>query len=171
MRRLALEEASKAHYLKAAKRAFNYLRAIGNLEGMAAVTPIFATDQARINQQVAVLEAVSSVLQPDSANPGTPRTRLLDAATAQARLEDAAKLIETNLPAVPGHPRIPREDIAKELRRIAAEIKGEGGAPTGLILPDASLKGALDLLLDDIKGAINLSLEAQVMPIINTYVR
>ncbi len=50
MRSLALKEARRGRPLKAAKRAFNYFRAIANLEAMAVVTQLFATPEAQVIQ-------------------------------------------------------------------------------------------------------------------------
>ena len=59
MRSLALKEANRGRPLKAAKRAFNYFRAIANLEAMAAVTQLFASPQAQVIQQFKALEALA----------------------------------------------------------------------------------------------------------------
>jgi len=162
MRKLAIKEADSGNYLKAAKRAFNYFRAIGNLEAMAAVTPIFATVEARINQHVAVLEAISKALKP-----ATP-TRILTADTARARLHDAADLIETSLPTLPGRGKW----IADELRSIAAAIRARDTEPIGMVVPDADLAERLDSMVKlEIKAALNSSLQDRVQPIIDRYVR
>lgn len=153
----------KQDFLKAAKRAFNYFRTIGNIEAMELITPVFATDQARINQQAAVLEAIASSL-----DPATP-SRLLTADFAQLRLREAAALIRTSLPVIPGK-RLPAA-VATELESIATALTGVGGSPTAPLAPDATQQARLaKLLKDDVKATLSLSLEAQVKPIIDKYV-
>jgi hypothetical protein len=167
MRTLALDGAAHSNWLKAAKRAFNYLRAIGNLEGMAAVSPIFSTDQARVNRDVAVLEAIISVLRPAAAG-GQP-TRILTAEAARQMVSNAADVVETYLPAARAM-RSPA-DLARALRDVATKIRGDGGDPTRVVAPDAALAADLDTLKKEIKEIIDHSLESRVRWLIDTYVR
>ncbi len=168
MRRLALDEAANRHWLKAAKRAFNYLRAIGNLEGMAAVTPIFSTAQARVNRELAVVEAILSVLRPAAAR-GEP-SRILRADAARQMLHTAADVVALYLPALPG--RRPPAGIATDMRDVADHIQGAGGNPTGVVVPDAGLADQLNQLKEDeIKPGIELTLADQVSGVIETYIR
>jgi hypothetical protein len=168
MRDLALAAAHKGNYLKAAKRAFNYFRAIGDLEAMAAVSPVFSTDAARINQQAAVLEAISLALNPDAS------TRILTVDNAQALLKTAADEIESFNPTSQGRrikrPSMPPRYIAHQLRALAASLKGKGGDPRSVLAPSKFAKARLDDLLEkQIKPTINISLEKRVKQIIEDY--
>ena len=58
MRNDALDLADKRKYLKAAKRAHNFFTVTGNLEAMQSLESVFQTDQARVNQQASVMEAI-----------------------------------------------------------------------------------------------------------------
>jgi hypothetical protein len=161
MRKLALKEARDGHYLKAAKRAFNYLRAIGNVEGMAAVTPIFSTTEARLNQQVAVLESIQKAL-----NPLEVRTRVLTADRARTLMFAAADAVERDYPGSPGSGR----PIADELRAIGRAIRG-AAAPRGMVEPDGALAEQLDRVITArIKPAIDRSLEERVSKVIKEFV-
>jgi hypothetical protein len=167
MRRLAINEADRGHWLKAAKRAFNYFRTIGNLQAMSLVTPVFSTDQARVNQNVAELEAVEDVLTPGTTRrPGVP-TSILSADAARARLNEAADVVEALLPAPP----VDRSRIANELRAIAAAIQGVGGDPTAPVQQDGALARQLNGVREEIGDTINTSLENTVRPIIDDHVR
>jgi hypothetical protein len=162
MRDLALKEAGKGHYLKAAKRAFNYLRAIGNVEGMSAIEPVFATGQAQLNQSVSELETVAAALDPS--NP----TRILTAIAARERLELAARQVLELMPRIAGHQ--PPEAVAAELRLLATQINGAAGGG-GTMEPDAALRAELTLVKNEISEVIGVSLEARVQPLIERYVR
>jgi hypothetical protein len=165
MRELALREATAGHWLKSAKRAFNYLRTIGNLEGMAAVAPVFQTNEARLNQRAAELETISSALRPDRP------TRVLTLDVAQARLREAAADIESTLPPVGAPPADSRENLAARLRTLANELESVDATPTGPLRPNARQRGELDRIVGPIGNAINLSLEQRVRDVIDTYVR
>ncbi len=154
MRELAIKEADAGHYLKAAKRAFNYMRTIGNLEGIAAVTPIFATGEARVNQQLAVLEAITWAL-----NQKTP-SRILTVDIARNRLNETATLIKPTMP-----------NKAAKLQQIAAAIRGVEGRVSDPVAPDPYQSGELAEVTEDIKHNIDSSLQVQVTDIINRYVR
>ena len=161
MRNLAQREAKKGNWLKVAKRLFNYFRTVGDLENMARVTPVFAGDEARVNQHNAVLEAISSSL-----DPGQP-SRILTADTARARINEAANVVEQLLPTDP----VRRQTIADELRAIASNIEEQGGDPNGVVVPDRDLKERLDTMIDvEIKPIINLSLEDRVRPIYEAHI-
>jgi hypothetical protein len=158
MRRLAIDAATKHSYLKAAKRAFNYFRAIGNLEAMSAIQPVFVTTQAQLNQNVSEVETISAAL-----DPAAP-TRILTVDVARRRLEKAAAAVVTWMPALPGHR--PPAAVAADLTRIAAALRGTGGP----LAPDGAQQADLTKLKNEIADAIGLSLEARVQPIIDRYV-
>jgi len=161
MRKLALDEAKAHSYLKAAKRAFNYFRAIGNLEGMTAIQPVFSTTQAQLNQNVSEIDTIAAALDP------IRPTRILTALTARGRLEDAATAVVAQMPRLSSHR--PPEDVATDLRRVAGLLTAVG--PGGALAPDPGLRAQLDLLKKEISGAIGESLEAQVQPVIDRYVK
>jgi hypothetical protein len=166
MRHHALREAKRDDYLKAAKRAFNYFRTIGNLEAMAAVTPIFASSEARITQQAKVLEAIAMAL-----DPATP-SRILPAERARVQLREAAAVIETHLPVVPGTIPGRPQGVAVELLSIASAIRGQTTDPAGIVEPNTALVERLHNLLEvEVKPMIKLSLKTRVETIIDAYVR
>ena len=166
MRNHALREARRDDYLKAAKRAFNYFRTIGDLEAIAAVTPIFASSEARITQQAKLLEAITMTL-----DPATP-SRILRAERAREQLRDAATIIEAHLPVIPGTiPGRPR-GVAVELNSIAIAIQSQTIRPAGIVEPNAALAERMRNLLDvEVKPMIKLGLKARVEAIIDAHVR
>ncbi len=163
MRELALDAMAHHQYLKAAKRAFNYFRAVGNLEGMTAVQPVFSTGQAQLNQNVSEIDTISAALDVDRP------TRILTVEIARARLEAAAAAVVALMPRLPDH--LPPEAIARELRLVASDLRGAGGTGGGPLLPSSVHRTYLGLLKEDISGAIGESLEAQVRPIIERWIR
>jgi len=166
MRHHALREAKRDDYLKAAKRAFNYFRTIGDLEAMAAVTPIFSSPEARITQQAKVLEAITMAL-----DPATP-SRILPAERARDQLRKAAAVIKAYLPVIPGTIAGRPQGVAIELLSIASAIQGRTSDPVGIVEPSAALAERMYNLLDvEVKPMIKLSLKARVETIIDAYVR
>jgi hypothetical protein len=166
MRHHALREAKRDDYLKAAKRAFNYFRTIGNLEAMAAVTPIFASSEARITQQAKVLEAIAMAL-----DPATP-SRILPAERARVQLREAAAIMKADLPIVPGTIPGRPQGVAVELLSIASAIRGQTTDPAGIVEPNEALVERLHNLLEvEVKPMIKLSLKTRVEMIIDAYVR
>jgi hypothetical protein len=167
MRELAHKAVKKGDFLKAAKRAFNYLRAVGNLEGMAAVTPILSTVEARINQHVAVLDGITLTLLPgNAANPNVP-TRILTVDRARALLDAAAETVEAHLPGVPGTGK----QVADKLRAIARDLRGTTSPPVGMVEQDGRLAERLTaVVVDNIKPAIDTSLADRVKQVVERYV-
>jgi hypothetical protein len=151
---LKLTDSRNPKYLKAAKRAFNYLLAIGNANAMDAVQPIFATPEARVNQEVAVMEAIQSALD-------TRRlaTRIIKVGEARTMLNNAAQTIEDSLAAA---------NIAAQLRQLATDLPGNS---SDLLRQNGSLSIRLAGVIDETETLINQGLEADVRLMINTYVR
>ena len=165
MRRLALKEVKREKYLKATKRAFNYFRAIGDLEAMAEITRFFSRPEARIIQQSAILGAVSTAL-----DPATP-SRILPAVLARDLLFQAAMVIDADLPIIPGTHPDHRLRVAETLRAIAADIHGRTSDPVGIVVPDAALAKRLDTLMEEtIKPVVRASLKGQVDSIFAEYI-
>lgn len=161
MRNAAIEEFDvKKRYLKAAKRAFNYFMAIGNLEAMQAVQPIFSTQQAMVNQQTAVVESVAHSLS------RRLQTRILRADEAQTLIYRAADVIEQSLPPVPRE-RAPAE-IAADLRSAATQFQGDS---EGILVPNNRLSRRVEELYKETKNIMNIGIEPAVRHIIDTYVR
>jgi hypothetical protein len=165
MRFFALRYA-RGKYLKAAKRSFNYLRAIGDLEAMAEVARIFAGPAAKTSYQIVVLEAISMALDPAMSS------RILLADDARNLLREAAAVMKVELPVMPGtNPGRPQW-VADELHNIAAAIQSRTTEPVGIVEPNALLSEQMDTMLDfEIKPMIKLSLSDHIRSIINTYVR
>lgn len=165
MRRLALKEVKREKYLKATKRAFNYFRAIGDLEAMAELTRIFARPEARIIQQSAILGAISTAL-----DPATP-SRILPAALARDLLLKAAMVINSDLPIVPGTNPDNRLQVVGKLQAFASDIRGRQSDPVGIVAPDSTLAERLNTLMEvDIKPVVRISLKDQVDTIFNDYI-
>ena len=156
----------KKHYLKMAKRTFNFCRAVADLECLAAVTPIFSTPEASVYHSYKVLEAIAMAL-----DPATP-SRILTADNARKQLIAAAAVVEANLPVVPGTlPERPK-GIANQLRGIAAAIRARTTKPAGIVEPDAALWERMNTLLDvELKSMIRLSLKERVEAIVDTHLR
>jgi hypothetical protein len=165
MRDLTKLRIKRGHYLKAAKRTFNFCRAIGDLECMAAVIPIFATPEAEVYHNYKVLEAISMALDPE-----TP-SRILLAANARDQILKAAAAIEANLPVVPGTiPERPKA-VADQLRDIAADIRPRSTDPVGAVEPDADLAKRMKTLLDvELIAMVRLSLKDRVEKIVDNFV-
>ncbi|AFZ10858.1 hypothetical protein Osc7112_6762 (plasmid) [Oscillatoria nigro-viridis PCC 7112] len=148
-------------YLKAAKRAFNYFMALGNMEAMEAITPVFSTLQAQVNQQVAVMEAILSALTTQDVP-----TRILRTYDAEAMLNNVADIIDSLLPGVGGEVNKTPEQIAAELRTLAAQLEETSD---GLLKPNQNQADRLDELLNSAKSTINRGVREMVQPILDTY--
>ncbi len=148
-------------YLKAAKRAFNYFMSTGNLEAREAIQPVFSSPQARVNQQVAVLEAVSDSLRRRT------RSRILSFEEAQNLLLRTANVIESELPA---NGAVSPAEIAQRLRLFAnQEIERD---ENGLLKPKDRLSNSLrDEVIEPAMENINGGIRLQVEPLIDRYVR
>ena len=161
MRKAALEEYDVKHrYLKAAKRAYNYFTAIGNLEAMAETEPIFRTDQARVNQQAAAIEGVVQSLSRRFP------TRVLRADDARWQIRFAAWEVGTRLPVVVPlrHPAAIAADLVAVSSRFTAD-------PTGILEPDRIVHRDLEKLYNEVKEIIDFGVQPAVRHIIDTYVR
>lgn len=166
MRNSALRENKKEDYLKAVKRSFNYFRAIGDLDAMTEVTPIFASPEARISQQTKNLEAIAMALDPASPS------RILSVERARNQLKEAAAIIKAQLPIIPGTISGRRQGVADELLAIGSAIQGRTTDPVGMLKPNGALAKRMDTLIEiEIKPIVNLSLKDRVAQIIDTHIR
>lgn len=159
MRKQAIRLSDQGKYLKAAKRAFNYAMCTGNLEGMEAIRPAFRTNEARVNQETAILSAIADALNPDA------ETRVLQVAEAQRMIQNAAQIVESHLPGT-GNP--PPAEIAADLRALAEELRGDD---TGILRSDPALQARLGHRNHQIEEQVHQGLQALVQPVIDRYVR
>ena len=165
MRSLALKEARRGRPLKAAKRAFNYFRAIANLEAMAVVTQLFATPEAQVIQQFKALEALALAFEPEFS------TRVLSADQTRIELQEAATIIKEHLPIPPGTISNRRQGVSEELQAIASAVRERTEPPVGMLKPDATLTERLNNMSEvEILPMIELSLEDRIVDIIKTYI-
>ncbi|MDJ0900222.1 MAG: hypothetical protein QNJ55_15570 [Xenococcus sp. MO_188.B8] len=165
MRSLALKEANRGRTLKAAKRAFNYFRAIANLEAMAVVTQLFATPEAQVIQQFKALEALALAFEPEFS------TRVLSADQTRIELQEAATIFKEHLPIPPGTILNRRQGVSDELQAIASAVRERTEPPVGLLEPDATLTERLNNMSEvEILPMIELSLEDRIAEIIKTYI-
>jgi hypothetical protein len=157
MRAKAKEELGKGHFLKAAKRGFNFCMATGNLAGMDALRPVFQTDEAQVNQQTAGLAAIADALDP--AHP----SRILSRDEAQQLTRTAARSIETRLGA--GDPRA--KDIAARLRRLADAMQATA---QGLLQVDPQQQAEAATLVTDADRLLNEGLRSRVVTALERFV-
>ncbi|MEG3969865.1 DUF4114 domain-containing protein [Microcoleus sp. T2B6] len=148
-------------YLKAAKRAFNYFMALGNIEAMEAITPVFSTLQAQVNQQVTVMEAIRAALNPEEVS-----TRILKTYDAEAMLNNVANIIDGLLPGVGGEVNKTPAQIAAELREFAAQLEETSD---GFLKQNKDQGNSLAILLNSAKSTINRGVREMVQPILDTY--
>lgn len=156
LRDLALSKFESKNYLKAAKRAFNYFLAIGNADAMDAVQPIFQSSEARVNQEVAVMEAIKSALNPNPRRGGM-QTLILTVGDARNMLNNAAQVVEERLSA---------NNIAEGLRQLATQLPGN---PSDLLQQDQSRSDTLTRLVGQTETLINQGVEARVRSVFDTY--
>jgi hypothetical protein len=158
MRTKALDEARGGRWLKASKRAFNFCRAIGNIDGTRDFTPIFATDQARVNQSVSEADGINLSLRWGS--------RLMTAEAGAIVLRSVAISIRS-LPLVIPY-RSP-EDTAKDLEAFGPRLRNDPA--TGGLQKDIPLFDELSAFLSNrVEPLINASLGDRVGPLITKHI-
>ncbi len=162
LRQAALEEAGRGNWLKAAKRAFNYFMAIGDMEAMSQLQPAFITPHAEVNQQLAVIEAIARSLIPDRPGDDSWKSRILTVSSATPMLNKAADTIAAKLPAGTG--RSPA-DIASDIRNAALDLRGD---TRGIVTPSAVLARKLDKLMHEAKDLVNAGVRPIVEPVIRS---
>ncbi len=169
MRKLALKEVgldedgtplpgnTDRRYLKAANRAFSYLRTIGNIQAMDELKPVYKTKYLLMNQRQQMLE----LLADRALDPRFP-SRIITAAKAKEQVEGAANDIQSLDPALSGR-----------LREIASKFRGRGTDPNDLTQPlqtDKTLSVTLEAVVNDISNALDAAVAPQVRPVIDRYV-
>ncbi len=145
----------KKHYLKAANRAFSYVRSIGNAEAMEAFKPVFQSKYLEMNQRNAMLEAINLALS------GKCSTRLLTAAKTREMLYIAARDLE---PLAGGL-------YSTQLRGLADQVRGTGPTGDSPLMADAGQSALLEELNGRIAGALNAGVASIVLPAVEKYVR
>jgi formylglycine-generating enzyme required for sulfatase activity len=144
-------------YLKAANRAFSYLRTIGNIQAMDELKPVYQTKFLLMNQRQQMLE----LLAERALDPRFP-SRIITAAKAKEQAEGAANDIQSLDPA-----------LSARLREIASKFRGRGTDPNNLTQPlqtDAALAKELETLTSDISNALDAAVATMVKPVIDRYV-
>ncbi len=166
MRHFALRYSKEGRYLKAAKRAFNYFRTIGDLDGMDAIKPVFVSKAARVSQQLKGLQAIATALEPERTS------RILTVAGAREQIKAAARAIKADLAVVPGTLPGRPSGVADELQRIGEQIRGQTSGQSGLIKPDPTLAARIHALVDmEVKPIIRFTLKEPVELVIDEYIR
>jgi hypothetical protein len=169
MRKLALQEVGRdedgnlmvgdpnRRYLKAANRAYSYLRTIGNIQAMNQLKPLYSTVFSIMNQRMQMLELLA-----DRALDEDFPSRIITAAKAKEQVEGAARDI---LPL--------RGNLSSDLQAIAAQFQGRGSNPADLsqpLKPNDDLAAQLEAVVKRIGDALDLAVKGRVEPIITRFV-
>ena len=169
MRKLALQEVGRdedgnlivgdpnRRYLKAANRAYSYLRTIGNIQAMNQLKPLYSTVFSIMNQRMQMLELLA-----DRALDEDFPSRIITAAKAKEQVEGAARDI---LPL--------RGNLSRDLRAIAAQFQGRGLNPADLsqpLKPNDDLAAQLEAVVKRIGDALDVAVKGRVEPIITRFV-
>jgi len=169
MRKLALIEVGRdedgnpkmgdpsRRYLKAANRAYSYLRTIGNIQAMNQLKPLYSTTFSLMNQRMQMLELLA-----DRALDEDFPSRIITAAKAKEQVEGAARDI---LPL--------KGNLSDDLRAIAVQFQGRGSNPADLsepLKPNDALAAQLEAVVERIGDALDLAVKNRVEPIITKFV-
>ena len=169
MRKLALKEVGRdedgnlivgdpnRRYLKAANRAYSYLRTIGNIQAMNQLKPLYSSAFSLMNQRMQMLELLA-----DRALDEDFPSRIITVAKAKEQVEGAARDI---LPL--------RGNLSRDLRAIAAQFQGRGSNPADLsqpLKPNDDLAAQLEAVVERIGDALDLAVKGRVEPIITRFV-
>ena len=169
MRKLALKEVGRnedgnlivgdpnRRYLKAANRAYSYLRTIGNIQAMNQLKPLYSTTFSIMNQRMQMLELLA-----DRALDEDFPSRIITAAKAKEQVEGAARAI---LPL--------KGNLSRDLRAIAVQFQGRGSNPADLsepLKPNDDLAAQLEAVVERIGDALDLAVKSRVEPIITKFV-
>lgn len=147
------EKAAAGHWLKAAKRAYNYFSTVGDLAHMAALEPVFQRPEAELEMYATVVEAMQYVLQERDFKIPEPRTRILTVEEARRQLDTVAVRIDRELP-----------DVASELRAVAERLRARDGR--GNLAQAPLLAARLRTATTGIRSYISDALRDQVRPVI-----
>lgn len=159
MRTSALQQFRKGKYLKAAKRSFNYLLSIGNIDGVQYVenSRIFTSRGARANQEVSVMEAIKSAL-----NPENPATQILIVDEASIMLNNSANAIQNSFGTNP------TRDIVSDLQTLSSNLPSNSN--NNFLGQDESKSNKLGQIVGQTQRLINKSLQQPVTQLITTYI-
>ena len=160
IRKSALREFKRGKYLKAAKRSFNYLLSIGNIDGIEYIenSGIFASPGARANQEVSVMDAIAKAL-----NPSEPATEILVVGKASIMLKNSAKVIRKSLG------KRNTRDIVSGLINLAEELPANPNN-NDLLGQDPDQSEDLKQVVGQTQALINKSLKKSVTQLISTYI-
>jgi hypothetical protein len=151
----ARDKAQRGHWLKAAKRAYNYFSTIGDIPHMTALEPVFSRPEAELEMHATVVEAVSYVLRTRDKKLPEPRTRILSLDEAQLQLGDVADRVKLELPGV-----------AEELHAVAGRLQARPDS-YGNLEQDPLLAERLYRQAAKIRRYISQALENQVRPVLD----
>jgi hypothetical protein len=149
----ARRRAAAGHWLKAAKRAYNYFSTVGDLAHMAALEPVFRRPEAELETHATVVEALQYVLQYRDHRIAEPRTRILTVEEARDQLETVALRADLVLPGV-----------AEELRAVARALRARDAR--GNLAQAPLLAARLEGAATDIRVHISDSVRDLVRPVI-----
>lgn len=154
MARLVDKETTKdQRYLKAANRSFAYFRAIGNIEGMEAIKPVYTTNYSLMNQRMQMLDTIADALDPKFPS------MILTAAKAREQMLSAANDITS----------LENGSLAATLRGLAARVEGINGI-SSFLKPDSQLAAELqDFAEITLTEAINTQVKGIILPVIEKY--
>lgn len=145
----------KHHYLKASNRAFSYLRAIGDIEGMEKLKPVFGTNFLAMNQRNAMLDAITLTLS------GKCQSRLLTASKARAMLYLAARDLESLSGGV----------YSSDLRGLGDRLRGTGSTMDSPLAADTAQNAELTRLYEEISTELSAGVAPLVIPVVEGHVR
>jgi len=169
LRKLALKEVGRdengglipgdvnRRYLKAANRAFSYLRTIGNIQAMDLLKPVYRLPALLMNQRMQMLELLA-----DRALDEDFPSRIITAAKAKEQVDGAAQDLQPL-----------RENLSRDLRAISARFQGRGPNPADLsqpLKPDDALAAELEAVVERIGDALDRAVKSRVEPVITKYV-
>ena len=154
MSRLVDKEVTKdQRYLKAANRAFAYLRAIGNIEGLEAIKPVYTSNYSLMNQRMQMLDTLAGALDPEFPS------RIWTAAKAREQILGAANDIKS----------LENGTLANTLIGFAGRVEGINGLDSPL-KPDAQLSSDLENFAEGrLTVAINSQVQGIILPVIEKY--
>ena len=144
----------KKNYMKAANRAFSYVRTIGDQEGMEAFKPVFQSKYLEMNQRNAMLDAINLVLS------GKCSTRLLTVGKTKEMLYIAARDLE---PLAGGLYSAQLRDMANQLGATESGL----GTP---LTPDSAKSAQMSAIKSNIAWALNNAVMTIVVPNVQEYV-
>ncbi|MFY2826012.1 DUF4157 domain-containing protein [Ruegeria sp. MALMAid1280] len=168
----AVRRARGQKWLKAAKRAYNYFSTIGDTAHMAALEPVFESNEARVEQYATVIEGiVHTLITRDMTSPRdrsgirNPQTRILTVDEARDQVRRVAAAVRTlNGSGGGSNP----DAIARDLETLATFLRARNAR--GHVRQDNALGRDFDRELTAVRELIDSGVEATVSPIIRDVV-